>query len=258
MRKFWRHSALAVVAALAMASSGSAQQPAPAAAKPDVDPAALAALDKMGAYLRTLKVFRVETRNTRDEVLANGQKIQFGGKTALLVRRPDGMRGHVESDLQDRMYFYDGKNFTLYAKRLGFYATAAAPPTLGELADVLDKKYDIEIPLADLFLWGTDKASADKITSAIDAGPSEIEGTSCEHYAFRQEGLDWQVWLQQGSNPLPRKLVLTTLDDDARPEYSSTLTWDLAPAYNDAAFTFDPPSDAKKIVFAADKAGAGR
>src|SRR5262245_6029713 len=154
-RKLWRHSALAVAAALAMASAGSAQTSSPPAAKSDVDPAAISALDKMGAYLRTLKVFRVETRNTRDEVLENGQKVQLSGKTALLVRRPDGLRANVESDLQDRMYFYDGKTFTLYAKRLGFYATAAAPPTLAQLADVLDTKYDIEIPLADLFLWGT-------------------------------------------------------------------------------------------------------
>jgi hypothetical protein len=237
-----------------MASAGLAQPTAPAA-NPDVDPAAISALEKMGAYLRTLKVFRVDTRTTRDEVLDDGQKIQMNGKAALLIRRPDGMRASVESDLQDRMYFYDGKNFTLYAKRLGFYATASAPPTLAQLADVLDTKYDIEIPLADLFTWGTEQAHADKITSAVDVGPSEVDGTSCEHYAFRQEGLDWQVWLQQGSNPLPRKLVLTTTDDEARPDYSSTIIWDLAPAYNDAAFTFDPPSDAKKIVFAADKAG---
>jgi hypothetical protein len=243
---------VALAGALALAMPVSAQT---AAANADVDPAATAALDKMGVYLRTLKVFRVETRTTRDEVLDNGQKIQREGKAELLIRRPDGMRASVESDLQDRMYFYDGKMFTLYGKRLGFYAQTAAPATLGQLADVLENKYDIEIPLADLFTWGTDQATAAKITSAVDVGPSQIDGTSCEQYAFRQEGLDWQVWLQQGANPLPRKLVLTTTDDPARPEYSSTITWDLAPAYNDAAFTFDPPSDAKKIVFAADRAG---
>lgn len=250
VKNSWRLAAAAVAGTLALAIPVGAQT---AAAASTVDPAATAALDKMGAYLRTLKVFRVETKTTRDEVLDNGQKIQREGKAELLIRRPDGMRASVDSDLQDRMYFYDGKTFTLYAKRLGFYATAPAPATLAQLADVLDNKYDIEIPLADLFTWGTDQAASAKITSAVDVGPSQIDGTSCEQYAFRQEGLDWQVWLQQGSNPLPRKLVLTTTDDPARPEYSSTLTWDLAPAYNDAAFTFDPPSDAKKIVFAADR-----
>ena len=31
------------------------------------------------------------------------------------------------------------------------------------------------------------------------------------------------------------------------------LTWNLAPSYNDAAFVFDPPADAQKIVFAEEK-----
>ena len=256
-RSFWGPLMLTAMAAFAIASSGGAQQAAPATSS-DIDRAAMSALEKMGYYLRTLKVFRVQTRTTRDEVLPNGQKIQREGKADLLVRRPDGLRAHVESDLQDRMYFYDGKSFTLYGRRVGYYATTSAPATLGELVDVLEEKYDIDVPLADLFLWGTDKAAMSQIKDAVDVGPSEIDSTTCEQYAFRQDGLDWQVWLQQGANPLPRKLVLTTTDDEARPEYSVTLTWDLAPAYNDAAFTFDPPSDAKKIVFAGDKTGAGR
>jgi predicted solute-binding protein len=94
------------------------------------------------------------------------------------------------------------------------------------------------------------------IKSATDIGPSAVEGTDCEHYAFRQEGLDWQIWIQQGPNPLPRKLVLTTLTDDARPQYSAVMTWDLAPAYNDQAFVFSPPKGSQKIVFACSDAKA--
>ncbi len=85
---------------------------------------------------------------------------------------------------------------------------------------------------------------------AIDVGLSQIEGTTCEHYALRQPGLDWQVWIQNGNYPLPRKLIITTLTDDARPQYQSVITWNLAPSYDEAAFTFTPPRDAHKVVFA--------
>jgi len=44
--------------------------------------------------------------------------------------------------------------------------------------------------------------------------------------------------------------VLTTTTDEARPQHSSLYTWNLAPSYNDKAFVFDPPADAKKITFA--------
>jgi hypothetical protein len=84
-----------------------------------------------------------------------------------------------------------------------------------------------------------------------------VDGTTCEQYAFRQDGLDWQIWIQQGDYPLPRKLVLTTMTDDARPRHSQILTWNLAPSFNDAAFTFEPPKDAQKITIAEVSALAG-
>jgi hypothetical protein len=116
------------------------------------------------------------------------------------------------------------------------------------------------MPLIDLFAWGTDQSRLSDITSAMDLGPSPVEGTTCEHYALRQPGLDWQVWIQNGDFPLARKLVLTTLTDDARPQYTAVLTWNLAPSFNDATFTFEPPPGALPIVLeklaAADTTGA--
>jgi hypothetical protein len=216
-----------------------------------IDPGAMAALDKMGAYLRTLKAFQVKAVTTTDDVLDDGQKIQSEGTVNLLASRPDKLRVEIKSDDKHRLLFYDGKNFTVWAELVNYYATVPAPPTIAELTDKLSDKYDIELPLVDLFRWGTDGAgSAKAITSAMDVGPSSVDGVTCEQYAFRQDGLDWQVWIQQGDYPLPRKLILTTLSDDARPQHSEVLSWNLAPSFNDAAFTFDPPKDAQKIVLA--------
>ena len=121
---------------------------------------------------------------------------------------------------------------------MNYYATVPAPPTIGELVEKLDEKYAIEMPLVDLFLWGTPQSTIEKyITGAIDVGPSSVDGTSCEQYAFRQAGLDWQIWIQLGDYPLPRKLILTTTTDEARPRHSQLLTWNLAPSFNDVAFT---------------------
>lgn len=235
------------VAWIALAAAAGAQ-PAPAAAQA-ADPAALAALDRMGTYLRTLTVFRVEAAIEREDVLESGLKVQFNGVVTLSARRPDRLRAEVASERQNRQYFYDGKQFTLWAPRLSFYATVPAPPTIGELANTLEEKLGIELPLVDLFRWGTDAASAAAITAAVDIGPSQVGGANCEHYAFRQEGLDWQVWIQDGDFPLPRKLVLTTTTDEARPQFQAIYTWNLAPTCKDADFTFGPPGDARRIVF---------
>ena len=244
-------------------AKAAAQPPAKAAAQPpakapasDIDPDAVAALDRMGAFLRTVKTFRVKAATTRDRVLENGQLVQADARVDILARFPDRLRLDTESTRQERMYLYDGKSFTIYGKRIQYYATIPAPPTIGQLSLMLSDKYDISIPLEDLFWWGAENVIPVALTSATDIGPSDVLGTTCEHYAFRQEGLDWQLWIQRGENPLPRKLVITTMTDEARPQYSAVYTWDLAPSYNEAAFVFDPPAGAQKIPLATvDKAG---
>jgi hypothetical protein len=215
-----------------------------------IEPEAMAALKQMGTYLRSLKVFQVEAVTSREDVLEDGQKVQFNGTVNVLARMPDRLRVSTNGDRAERLWVYDGKTLTLFAKRTNYYASIPAPPTIGQLADVVAEKYGLEVPLEDLFRWGGPHSRDSAITSAMLIGPSNIEGVTCGHYAFRQEGLDWQVWIQRGDYPLPRKLVLTTLTDDARPQFVATYTWNLAPSFSEAAFTFAPPKDAGKAVLA--------
>ena len=240
-------------------TSGDVAQPAPPASETTTaatnvagehtgrDPEAIKALEKMGDYLRTLKAFQVRSETNRDEVLDNGQSVEFDGVADVIVERPNRLRADVVSDRQQRQFFYDGKSLSVWARRVNYYATVPAPPTIHELIDTLSSKFDIELPMADLFYW-SDRKSTDHITGAIDVGSSQIGGVTCGHYAFRQEGADWEVWIQRGDFPLPRKVVIKTLTDEAKPRFASVLTWNLAPSFNDAAFTFVPPPDAKKIA----------
>jgi len=239
------------LAALAVAG---AAVPALAQQAPAVEPGAMAALQGMGAYLRTLKSFQVDVATTDEDVLDDGQKIQYSGTTSILARMPNGLRAEVANDRRERMYLYDGKSFTLFAKRLNFYAIVPAPPTVGQLADTLDEKYDVSVPIVDLFRWGTPGLSTDDIKGAMDVGPSVVRGVTCQQYAFRQDDIDWQIWIQKGEYALPRRLVITTKTDEARPQHTAEYTWNLAPSFNDAAFVFDPPEGAGKVVLA--KAGA--
>jgi hypothetical protein len=234
----------------------SGQQP---EAKPEaneasnIDPDAVDAVKKMSAYLHTLKSFQIIDNVTEDDVLEDGLIVQTNSKVDYLTARPNRLRIEVTSDEKHRLYLYDGKNFTIWARLVNYYATVPAPPTIGELLDKAIEKYDIDLPLYDLYNWGTKDDDINKIKTAVDIGPSAVEGVTCEHYAFHQEGVDWQIWIQLGEFPLPRKLVITTLTDDARPQHSDTLTWNLAPSFNDGAFAFDPPQDAKRIVLAEEK-----
>jgi len=256
-----------LAAALLVAGTCHAQQPAPstptapvpgaasateAAPAPVIQAEAIDALKEMGAYLRTLETFSVTANVTVDEVLLSGQKIQVSGENTMTVRRPDRLRGAMRKDETDidAEFYYDGKVFTIYGKNLKYYASAPAPATIAALFDTISERFDVDIPLADLFAWSTDKSKMQDITSALYIGPARIGGVLTHHYAFRQEGIDWQVWIEQGKTRLPRKFVITTMDEEGQPQYVSVLKWNLAPTISDKMFTFVPPKDAHRIVFA--------
>ena len=87
-----------------------------------------------------LKAFQVESATTTDEVQDDGQLIQDTAKNQL--RRPDAQQASAtaSSDRNERTFIYDGKTFTMFAQRAGYYATVPAPPTLRELDDALSEK----------------------------------------------------------------------------------------------------------------------
>jgi len=221
-----------------------------AAEPPKVDPNSLAALDKMGAYLRTLGSFQIKTDTLTDAVLDNGQKVQFAGSADYKVRRPSAFAVTVADDRKVRQFLYDGKTFTIFSPRMGFYATVPAKPTIREMMATAYDKFKIELPLADLFRWGTDDDHRDKITSGVAVGYAKINGVDADQYAFREGNIDWQVWIQRGDKPLPLKIVITDTSDNAMPEYGAVLHWTTAAKFNDATFAFNPPKDAKKITIA--------
>ena len=221
-----------------------------AATKSNVDPAAVAALDKMGTYLRTLGSFEIKTDTLTDAVLDNGQKVQFAGSANYKIRRPNAFAVTVSDDRRVRRFLYDGKTFTVFSPRMGFYASVPAKPTIREMMATAYDKFKIELPLADLFRWGTDDDHRDKITSGVAVGYAKINGVEADQYAFREGNIDWQVWIQRGDKPLPLKIVITDTSDNAMPEYGAVLHWTTAAKFNDATFAFNPPKDAKKITIA--------
>jgi hypothetical protein len=224
--------------------------------QPMLEPNAINALHKMSAYLRTLKTFKVNFKLFKDEVLLSGQKVMIDGTSELTVRKPDAFHFTTKIDEAHRnqQFFYDGKTFTIYGNTNKLYATFAAPGTIGDLLDVAEERYNIGLPFTDLFIWGTDKADPTAVKSAIYIGPTLINGVSCDHYAFQNEDIDWQLWIQQGATPLPRRLVITTKEEEGQPQYISVMDWQLSPKINTKLFTFVPPKDAHKIDFAIDEA----
>ena len=247
VRTFLMLSLLAMYLAAPSTYAQTAPAGAAAPAASAVDPASVQALKDMGAFLQTLKRFHVATEVTGERVLADGQKLQHTATAEMDVERPNKIRALMQSARSKREIVYDGKTVTLYTPAQKYYSTVEFTATIGELIDKLEERYGVEMPLSDLFLFGTPAAPLDKIESAMNAGQDFIDDDLCDHYAFRQGKVDWQIWITTGSKPLPRKVVITNRADEARPQSVSLIDWNLKPTFKDAVFKFTPPKGATKI-----------
>jgi hypothetical protein len=217
----------------------------------EVEEDALKALKRMGAHLDTLKTFGLTANTSLDVVTVDGQRLQLDGVTTYKVRRPNGFVINMKSDIKNRTFVYDGKQFTVYAPELKYYATVDAPPT--NIA-TLDKIYDrlgISLPLEDLFHWNSGETREAKLISGFVVGPATIDGVQTDHYAFREKDMDWQIWIQRGDKPLPKKLVIIDRTDESAPTYTARLSWVENPPLTQQDFAFSPGSDAKPIKFMA-------
>jgi len=212
-----------------------------------VDAASIQALKDMGAHLQSLKRFRVSTELTGERVLADGQKLSHTATADLDVERPNKLRAVMNSARSHRELFYDGKTVTLYTPAQKYYSTVDFSDNLGKLIETLEQRYNVQLPLQDLFLFGTPMAQLDKIESAMNAGQDFVGDELCDHYAFRQGTIDWQIWIGTGGKPLPRKIVITNRADEARPQSISVIDWNLKPTFKDSIFKFTPPPGSKKI-----------
>jgi hypothetical protein len=190
-------------------------------------------------------------------VTGEGQRIQLDGTTTYKIRRPGFVIDYV-SAIKDRRFIYDGKSFTIYSPKLGFYATAPAPATNKAALDLIYEKFGVKLPLEDLFRWADPNGLRQQsLKSAYRVGPAIINGTPTDHYAFRENDVDWEVWIQKGDQPLPRKLVIVDRTDATHPTFVTHLSWTLNPAYTDSDFAFVPDKDAKRIQMATFK-GSGQ
>jgi hypothetical protein len=226
--------------------------PDPIATEGVIQDGAVEALKEMSNFLMSAKTLEIDTQGSLDVVTANGQRIQLDGTTNYKIRRP-GFVITYNSDIKSRKFMYDGKNFTVYSPKLGYYATAPAPRTNREVLDTIYNKFGISLPLEDLFRWGDGGANAARLhalQSAYKVGTVTLDGVPTDHFAFREADVDWEVWIDQGPQPLPRKLVIVDRSDPARPTFVTRLRWKVNPTFSDADFTFVPDSNAKRIQLA--------
>jgi hypothetical protein len=254
VRRSSRFGATLALALAALTAPVRAQEPVAPAGGPasgasaDIEPEAVAAFKRMSAYLRTLKAFQVRAVITERATAPDGAPRPYvTGFVDLLAQTPNRLRVVKNGGRVPGVYVCDGKLCIAWRPNGNYYATTPAPPTIWDVTANPGKYVGFGFfALEELFYWAERKTpwSGDVIKAATDLGPSSVEGIDCEHYRYRGwTATAWEICIQNGGHPLPRKLVVRSLSEDVD-ESTTVYTWNLAPSFDDAAFTFDPPPNA--------------
>jgi hypothetical protein len=216
--------------------------------KPAIDPRADELLKRMGDYLGQAQFFSVSAEVWQDVQLSSGQRVQAGRTVDLQVRRPNRLRAEVRSTRRNRELVYDGSAITIFNRVQNLYGTAHASGSLDEAMDVAIERFGIAMPLEDFIRSDPHKDLLQKATSGVDIGPVTVMGVPCEHLAFTQDNIDWQVWIENGARPVPRKFIITYKDEADSPQYTAIFSnWDFTTKLPDFVFKFEPPVGAAKI-----------
>ena len=237
---------LIALALLCVPIAGRAQS-----APPAIDPKANEILLQMSKALADAKSFSFDVHNTADEVLASGQVVQFARNQKISVRRPDRVAASVIGDREEMKFAYDGKQVVLYNVAGKTWSAVDAPATIDETMDMLANRYGMSLPLVDFIFSDPYKDLTARVRSGEYLGTGYVLDTKCHHLAFRQDSVDWQLWVEDGPKPLPRKVVITQKDSPIRAQYVAIISnWNLSAEPAEDAFALKPPAEAKKVDFA--------
>ena len=206
-------------------------------------------LKTMSDYVASQKTISVTYDSDIEVITSTLQKIQFTSSGQVQLSRPDKLRATRTGGYRDVEVVFDGKLVTVNDKDSKNYAQIEAEGTADQLIDVLREKNGVVAPGADLLLPNVfDVMIADVVEGTV-IGKGVIDGVECDHLAFRNIETDWQIWIESGARPIPRKYVITSKGVGEAPQYTLRIKeWktDL-PA---DAFAFKPEQSAKKLSLA--------
>jgi hypothetical protein len=209
---------------------------------------ALHILKSMSDYVAAQKNISASYDSNIEVVTSELQKIAFASSGKLLISRPDKIRMTRTGGYADVVMNFNGKTFSILGKNLNAYAEMDVPGTLDNLVDRIRTRTDAALPGADLFSANAYAELTEDLTDSKHIGQGVINGVECDHLAFRTPDVDWQIWVQVGPTPIPRKYVITSKGVTEGPQYTIQINdWrtDVAPDAN--AFVFNAPKGATKV-----------
>src|SRR3954471_10122909 len=210
------------------------------------DPAKI--LKAMTDYTAAQKSISATFDSDIEVVTPELEKIQFTSSGKLQLARPDKLRISRTGGYADVQLVYDGKTVSIYGNNAKAYVQAEVAGTIDQLVDQIQTGSGVAMPGTDLLRTNAYDELMSGVIVAHHIGQGVVDGVECEHLAFRGTDTDWQIWIQSGAQPIPRKYVITSKTVTGAPQYTLRIKdWKTDAVADADTFVFKPPAGVTKV-----------
>lgn len=202
----------------------------------------------MSDYVAAQKAISFAYDANLEVVTKDHQKLALLSSGTVQLNRSNKIRATRHGGFADVELIFDGKTLTLFGKNANLYTQIEIPGTIDHLIDELKNNHNMQLPAADLLMTNVyDKLMPDVI-DVKDLGSGVVGGTECDHLAFRNKDVDWQIWIAHGDRPYPCRYVITSKHIEGGPQYSIQVRdWKTGDEVAADDFSFKNPTMANKV-----------
>jgi hypothetical protein len=225
----------------------------PARADDDIDAKTKEILKKVGTLYKDAKSLHADMA-IDVTVEADGQdKREFKVKGTIDVKRPNmfALRTTVNKDAGlGPDVISDGKNLFIYAKRMKQYSEKKAPDKLPDVGRAMLGLGFQNTGMLFQNVLADDPADAlfEGVTEAKHVGMEKVDGKEAHHMKFKQQGLDWELWVASEGEPFVLKAKNLAEGPNGKLSTVETYTkWKLNGEFEKDPFTFKAPDGAEKV-----------
>lgn len=201
---------------------------------------AIAELDQLSESISELNSLSVmviaATENQRKE---SDVYIKGNNKLHVITNGPTEQKG----------FYYNGQNFTVYNFSTSQFDHVAAPPTTIETIDSINRTFGVRFPAADFFYPTFVDDLMTHFDSIIKLQDADINGIKFNQFMVKNSNRT--AFITQNKNTkMPYSLEIFNNETPENAIYAATFTmWQFNPNLADDIFTFSPPENAQKSNF---------
>jgi len=233
------------------------KQPAAQSVNPTPPPAsiiekyALDRLKQMSEKLASAKSFTYRSNNFMEvQSAVTGQFLTLFVDTEVALQRPNKLRVNVFGDVPGFQFYFDGAKVSAFDPQKNIHSVSGPFATIDEMLEFVTTKAHINFPSADFMYSNPYAVMTKNLTHAIVVGPSMVNGVPCEHFAYMEPSLNWEIWIENGKRALPLRMAMTYKQVPNFPRFMIEYKdWNLNPKLKADPFIFKAPANSKQIEF---------